>query len=254
VSGGDGARPAYVTVRVAGSGGGADYDLHVGTTEVTQRAWEDLMGVAPAIPRTCADCPVQLVSWYDAATYANALSEREGLTACYALADCEAKEWGDAESPPEGGVAGRVGLACAQASVAAPGCNGYRLPTRAEWDTFGPVAEVSEGRRAAREYAAFRRVTASEPRPVASGRPNEHGVYDTIGNVEEWLETRAAVPQDQTRWQREEPLQVWFFSAGNCFHARYRHLELPSPHHQLGSWGRSCLGFRLVRTLTSPAE
>lgn len=206
------------------------------------------MGTGPAHQQGCPNCPVEQVSWYDAAKYANAMSEREGLTACYVLEACEEKEWGRHEQPPQGGLPGRVGLACQQARAAGPTCDGYRLPTRAEWDTYGPVRAIAEGRRRnAREYAVFRSVTGGVSRPVASGRPNEHGVYDTIGNVEEWLDTRVDPPSDASRWQRQEALQVWFLSAGGCFHARYRHLD--NPHHQLGSWGRNCLGFRLVRTL-----
>ena len=43
--------------------------------EVTQSQWREVMGTEPAFAR-CDNCPVEMVSWYMAATYANALSER----------------------------------------------------------------------------------------------------------------------------------------------------------------------------------
>ena len=50
-SGGRGARPDYVTVRVSAATAGTseDYDLHVSTTEVTLRQWEEVMGCHSAI-------------------------------------------------------------------------------------------------------------------------------------------------------------------------------------------------------------
>ena len=54
------------------------------TTEVTQDAYEHLIGVNPS-NYDCEDCPVNYVSWNDAAVFANELSEQEELDTCY---DC----------------------------------------------------------------------------------------------------------------------------------------------------------------------
>ena len=52
--------------------------------EVTQGEYETLMGKNPSDFKKCgATCPVEQVSWYDAVAYANALSDKEGLTRCY---------------------------------------------------------------------------------------------------------------------------------------------------------------------------
>ena len=58
-------------------------------TEVTQGQWTDLIGVNPSYFDECGkDCPIEMVTWYDAIYYANKLSEKEGLEACYKLANC----------------------------------------------------------------------------------------------------------------------------------------------------------------------
>ncbi len=246
------ARPTFVTVSVPPAPhGAARYDLLVGVTEVTQRQWREVMGTEPSFSR-CENCPVEMVSWYDAAAYANALSAREGLTACYALDACT-------ETPPyrRGAPGNRfsheVGLACEVVASVGPSCDGYRLPNRAEWDAYGAVAALAESRRHAHKYAAIfnnnRRITSQ----VADHRPNEHGLYDTLGNVEEWLDVRTSPPDRVSDSRRHVAHRVWFLAAGTCFRTSLRELDPQHFHSELGSWGHDCVGFRLVRTAPSAA-
>ncbi len=50
----------------------------LGRTEVTQTQWRAMMGEFPKQARTCADCPVEGVSWQDAQTYLARLSAKTG--------------------------------------------------------------------------------------------------------------------------------------------------------------------------------
>ncbi|MCA9532244.1 MAG: SUMF1/EgtB/PvdO family nonheme iron enzyme [Myxococcales bacterium] len=244
-------RPSFVTVSVPSSvDGHAGYDLLVGVTEVTQRQWRDVMGTEPSFAR-CENCPVEMVSWYDAAAYANALSEREGLTPCYTLSACtEARPYGRGD--PGNRYSHQAGLACEAVTSIGPSCNGYRLPSRAEWEVYGGVAAVAESRRAADRYATFYSYRRRITRQVASHRPNEHGLYDTLGNVEEWLDVRAEAPARTAASRQRVALRVWFLAAGTCFRSTRGELYLRHYHSELGSWARDCAGFRLVRT--APVE
>ena len=83
---------------------------------------------------------------------------------------------------------------------------------------------------------------------VATRLPNEHGLYDTLGNVEEWLDTHTATPSEMARSRREAGHAAWFLVAATCFRSRYRDVSADHLHHEMGSWAQDCQGFRLVRS------
>ena len=94
-------------------------------TEVTQGQFKDLMGYNPSHFAFCgSDCPVEYITWNEAAAYANALSKKQGLATCYS---CSLMSPGDKT------------LAFCDFSKIYPKekiytCPGYRLPTDAEWE------------------------------------------------------------------------------------------------------------------------
>jgi formylglycine-generating enzyme required for sulfatase activity len=140
-----------------------------------------------------SDHPVQMVTWYDAVKWANAASEKEGLTPCYKVA----------------GVAYRTGasdvVSCEWSA------NGYRLPTEAEWEIaargglsgkrfpWGDTISQSQANYkagATYSYDLSRAVNDYHPTygtggmpytsPVGSFAANGYGLYDMAGNVYQW--------------------------------------------------------------------
>jgi formylglycine-generating enzyme required for sulfatase activity len=173
-------------------------------TEVTFGDWNDLMGseYGPLPFENCGeDCPVSGVNLFGMLEYANALSAKEGLDACYQLIECK-----------PGRNNGR-GPDCREAVFAGPGCSGYRLPSEAEWelaagtgaDTILPTGhcdlDVSWGCNPDDEAAKSGWFCANSesdfegcveddegcwgPQPVGGKPANKFGLFDTVGNVGE---------------------------------------------------------------------
>jgi len=131
--------------------------------EITQEQYETVMGNNPSRLSGFFNLPVENVSWYDAVTFCNKLSEMTDLEPCYDRAswECDFTK------------------------------SGFRLPTEAEWEC------------AARAGSSMEYITSPDsfdlPRtawyftdstwithPVGSKDPNLAGLYDVLGNVWEW--------------------------------------------------------------------
>ena len=139
----------------------------VRATEMTQLEYTDLVGSNPSAAQG-ADRPVERVSWFAAAEALNLLSLSEGLTPCYVID-------GDTVAWPEG--------------IA---CEGWRLPTEAEWEYLARSgstrASYAEDLGAAlTQIAWFRDNSVLRTQPVARLTANLFALHDVFGNVSEWV-------------------------------------------------------------------
>lgn len=118
----------------------------IGKTEVTQKLWELVMGSNPS-EVIGPDLPVNCVSWDQCQEFISKLNKMTGYN--------------------------------------------FRLPTEAEWEFAArggmkSKGYVFSGSNEIDEIAWFSKNSNYKPQAVAKKKPNELGLYDMSGNVNEW--------------------------------------------------------------------
>lgn len=180
-------------------------NLWVDTTETTQAAYAATMGESPSFyNRTgCPSCPVENLTPYEAMLFANARTKAElgSLDTVYQYASVTYGTPGTTSAQTKSTEAqALVGLAIRS------GAKGFRLPTESEWELLQRGGNSSTdpywvplypndyaaATSHADLYAWFKDNASGTPKVVAQKIPNGYGLYDILGNVEEYTSTPKA--------------------------------------------------------------
>ena len=201
--------------------------FEMSTTEITQAQYMSIMDDNPSYFKLDNNCPVERVTWKDAITFCNKLSEKVGLEPCYNLS------------------AG----ACDFSK------SGFRLPTGAEWEyacrsESGLDYSLGDGESALNRAGWYQRNSQEKTQPAGQKTPNAWGLYDMHGNVWEWCndwydkgayqanrEKNPAGPESG----KEKVVRggSWLDSPKDCRSAKRRNFDPEKDY--------SDIGFRVVR-------
>ena len=124
-------------------------DYWIAETEVTQELWTAIMGSNPSFYNGNNQLPVEQVGFNDCQTFITKLNELTGMN--------------------------------------------FRMPTEAEWEFAARGGICSQGYKYAGsntigDVAWYSGNSEGHPHPVGTKAPNELGIYDMSGNVEEWCQ------------------------------------------------------------------
>ncbi len=204
-------------------------------------------------------CPVENVTWFEALAFANVLSEKHQppLRPCYTLQECT-------------GSLGR-GMKCAAFQLTAPTayeCEGYRLPTDAEWEYavragtrtpfYSGYMTVHDVRGNCYDDENLSRIgwfcwnSGRRTHPVGEKQANAWGLHDMSGNIYEWVHDQhtgnspPGAVTDPGGTANQRPVRLIRGGSHSAWSILCRSADRFS-----GGWNErgTSVGFRLTRTM-----
>lgn len=198
----------------------------VSETVVTQSLFKSIVGRNPSYFKG-EERPVEMVTWYDAIQFCNALSIREGLQPCYEI-NSQYREKVHWKRPS----------------------NGYRLLTEAEWEYIAKAesSALFAGGNIAKRLAWFDKNSGDETHPVKGKAPNRWGFYDLNGNVWEWCwDWFGAYPDSRETDPIGTSEGKGRIFRGGSFRVEVGHMRLSYRAGELPHKKMDGVGFRLAR-------
>lgn len=169
------------------------HSFYLAKTVVTQKQWDTVM---TRNKTTCRDenLPVQNISWLDCVKFIQELNQ---ITGCY-----------------------------------------FRIPTEEEWEYAARGGNLSRNYKYAGannidEVAWYDKNSGNQLHPVALKKPNELGLYDMCGNIQEWCSSFYENGSDRV-------------IRGGCFLSSSKRCRVSCRSHNAQVYSDSTIGLRLA--------
>lgn len=208
----------------------------------------DLLALPPTLPYLkTADSPIIGARWYEAVAYCNWLSKLEGIPEdqwCYVR--------------NENGKFG-AGMQIKPNHLT---LSGYRLPTAAEWEFACRAGSTTRRYYGSddgllKHYAWYWDNSENQTHPVGSLKPNDFGLFDTLGNTYEWSQSPGGSPpfevEDTGTWGPVQDVRTRLV-LGGAFNYYASDVRAAARLENNPGARTFVNGFRLARTLGPTGE
>ena len=181
--------------------------FYIGKYEVTQELWQAVMRSNPSNFKGDSLRPVELVSWNECQEFISKLNLLTGKQ--------------------------------------------FRLPTEAEWEFAARGGNQSRGYKYAgsntlNDVAWYYDNSGNTTHPVGQKSPNELGLYDMSGNVEEWCQDRYSNYQKGTQTNPTGGTSSDFIQRGGSYFFDSRYCRVSYRSSNPIRTASECFGFRLA--------
>jgi sulfatase modifying factor 1 len=255
----------------------------IGKYEINQSQFMEVMKINPSIYNSDQANPVENINWMDMVEFCNRLSILHKLQPCYSYVPPQGDYGTDPDKWPKNWKSPEMNNNYQGYQAVYIRCNwnatGYRLPTEMEWRYAAMGGNKSKGYifsgsnivddvawysgNTLRENGGKKGLAGYGHKAVGTKKPNELGIHDMTGNVNEWvwdvidynpkydpnkLKKGTIIEETNPRGGRNQGGALTRVVLGGCWCSNIEEVKLPARYSNPPTSRSDYSGFRIAQT------